>query len=179
MNKNAGFSDLFIFMIMAFIIILMSGVFIYIGSTVSDELHEKMDGMDLNDTDGNNASMVIDNTIGRFNQAVQGLYWLSILIIGGMIVAIFIGSYLVTTKPVFLIPYIFVVIIAIIVSVAISNAYETVINDPTLASTFANFLGANWIMLYLPLWISIIGITGGIIMFTQAGRRETNFYSGY
>ena len=85
------------------------------------------------------------------------------------------GSYLLTTKPIFFIPYIFVVIIAIIVSVPLANSYETLMNDPTLASTFAGFTGSNWIMLNLPIWITIIGITGGIIMFSRLGKNEVNY----
>jgi hypothetical protein len=95
-----------------------------------------------------------------------------------MVISIFIGSYLVTTKPIFFIPYIFIVIIAVIVSVGISNAYEMVINDPTMAETFAGFVGANFIMLKLPIWIAVIGIVGGIIMFVRMGSKENDLYGG-
>jgi len=51
-------------------------------------------------------------------------------------------------------------------------------SNPTLSSTFTGFTGANWIMLNLPVWITIIGITGGIIMFSRMGRKEETIY-GY
>jgi hypothetical protein len=89
-----------------------------------------------------------------------------------MIISIFIGSYLVTTKPIFFVPYLFIVIIAVIVAVPLSNAYETIMNDATLSGTFAEFSGANWLMLNLPIWITIVGITGGIIMFSRMGKKE-------
>jgi hypothetical protein len=95
-----------------------------------------------------------------------------------MVLSIFMGSYLVTTKPIFFIPYIFIVIIAVIVAVGLSNAYEQVIQDPTLASTFAGFVGANFIMAQLPIWITIIGFVGGIIMFVRMGSREQQIYGG-
>ncbi len=177
-NKRGGFTDLFLFMIFAFVIILISVVMIYIGIQTEDQLQESLGKMDLHDTIGNNASVVIDNTMGVTNTTFTALYWITVFLIGGMILSIFIGSYLITTKPIFFIPYIFIVIISIIVSVPISNSYETLMSNPTLSSTFTGFTGANWIMLNLPVWITIIGITGGIIMFSRMGRKEETIY-GY
>lgn len=177
-NKKGGFSDLFIFMIFAFVIVLVSVVWIYIGGQVEDKMQDTIGQMDLHDTLGNNASQVIDNSIGDFNSTISALHWITIFLIVGMILSIFIGSYLVTTKPIFFIPYIFIVIIAIVVSVPMANTYETIMNDATLSATFTGFTGASWIMLNLPIWITIIGITGGIIMFSRMGKREERYY-GY
>jgi len=174
-DKRGGMTDLFIFMIFAFAIIVISGIFIYIGSTVTGEIHEKMDTMQFGDA---NTSVVIDQSMGAVNNAYQSLYWIAVFLMVGMIISIFIGSYLVTTKPIFFIPYFFILIIAIIIAVGISNAYEQVIADPTLASTFAGFLGATFIMTKLPIWISIIGIVGGIIMFVRMGSKESELYGG-
>jgi len=176
-NKGA-FADLFIFMIFAFVIVLISVVWIYISGITTAQLHETMDSMDLHDSIGNNASVVIDNTMGATELSFQALEWIAVFLIVGMALSIFIGSYLVTTKPIFFIPYLFVVIIAVIVSVPLSNTYETLMSDPTLSGTFSGFWGANWIMLNLPMWITIIGITGGIIMFSRLGKKEEQFY-GY
>ena len=174
-NKRGGFTDLFILMIFSFAILLICGIFIYLGGTVTTEVHEKMDAMTFGDA---NTSQVIDDTFGKVNQAYQSLYWIAIFLMVGMIISIFIGSYLVTTKPIFFIPYIFIVVIAIIIAVGLSNAYEQVIADETLASTFAGFIGANFIMLHLPMWIAIIGIVGGLIMFVRMGSKENDLYGG-
>lgn len=173
-NKKGAFADLFIFMIFAFVIVLISVVWIFMGGKVTEQLHLSMDDMELHDTVGNNASQVIDNTMGDggFNNAIQSLHWISIFLIVGMIISIFIGSYLVTTKPIFFVPYLFIVIIAIIVSVPMSNAYETLMTNAILSPSFAGFTGASWIMLNLPIWITIIGFTGGIIMFSRMGKKE-------
>ena len=175
-NKRGGFSDLFLFMIFSFTILLICGIFIYMGGDVTEKVHETMDDMTFGDA---NTSQVIDDTFGAVNRSYQALYWIAVFLMVGMIISIFIGSYLVTTRPVFFIPYIFITIIAIIVSVGISNAYEQVIADPTLASTFAGFIGANFIMLNLPMWIAIVGIVGAIIMFVRMGSKENELYGGY
>jgi hypothetical protein len=176
MNKKGGFTDLFIFMILAVAIVFICGVFIFIGGKATAEIHEKLD--ETNYAGNGNVTEIINDTFGQVNEAYQSLYWISIFLIVGMVISIFIGSYLVTTKPIFFIPYAFITIIAVIVSVGISNAYEMVINDPTMASTFAGFVGANYIMLQLPIWIAVIGIVGGIIMFVRMGSKENDLYGG-
>ena len=174
-NKRGGFTDLFLFIIFAFVIILICVVMIYIGNETTDQLQNTLGKMDLHDTEGNNASVVIDNTMGATNTSFQSLHWIAVFLIVGMIISIFIGSYLVTTKPIFFIPYLFITIIAIVVSVPMSNAYETLINNATLSGTFSGFTGANWIMLNLPIWITIIGFTGAIIMFSRMGKKEETY----
>jgi len=177
-NKKGGFTDLFIFMIVAFVIVLFSGIMIFISNETTDQLHESLDNMGLAGDGNNNASVVIDNTMGKTSLTFNALYWISVFLIFGMIIAIFIGSYMVTTKPIFFIPYLFIVIIAVIVAVPMSNAYETLSADPTLASTYAGFIGSNWILAQLPIIVAIVGVTGGIIMFVRMGKREEQVY-GY
>lgn len=174
-GKRGGMTDLFIFMIFGFAILLISGIFIYMGNTVTSEVHEKMDQMQFGDA---NTSQVIDQTLGKVNNAYQSLYWIAIFLMVGMVLSIFIGSYLVTTRPIFFIPYFFIMIIAIIIAVGLSNAYEQIVQDPTMASTMAGFVGANFIMLKLPIWISIIGVVGAIIMFVRMGSKEQELYGG-
>ena len=176
-NKKGGMTDLFLLIILSLAIVFICGIFIYIGGIANAKIHEQLDGKDYL-AGGKNITQIIDNSVGKTNIAYQSLYWISVMLIVGMIISIFIGSYLVTTKPIFFVPYIFIVIIAVVVSTGISNAYEQVIADPTLASTFAGFTGANFILLQLPLWICVIGIVGGIIMFVRMGSKENNLYGG-
>lgn len=171
MNKKGGFTDLFIFMIVIFVVVLISGVFIYMSAITQDQLHASLDDLDIGGAD-TNVSEVIDDTFGDVVISFQALYWLSILLIFGMIIAIFIGSYMVTTKPIFFIPYLFVVFIAVTVAVPMSNAYEMIRSDATLGSTFAGFIGSNFILNNLPMIMAIVGITGGIIMFSQLGKKQ-------
>ena len=178
MNKRGGFTDLFLFIIFAFIIILFSVVMIYISNEATDTLRENIDSMGLAGDGRNNASVVLENTLGAGVESFNALYWISILLIFGMIIAIFIGSYMVTTKPIFFIPYLFITIIAVIVAVPVSNSYEMLYADTTLNSTFANFVGANWIMAQLPMIVAIVGMVGGIIMFARMGKKEVGYY-GY
>lgn len=180
MNKKGGFTDLFLFIIFAFVILFISGVMIFIGTTTYNELKESFKDMTFGGTVAPlNASENVDRTVGVVNNSYKALYWLSVVMIIGMALSIFVGSYMVTTRPVFLVPYIFIVIIAIVSSVFISNAYGELIADPTLADSFEGFVGANFIMGYLPIWVTVIGFVGGMIMFSRLGSKENQMYGGY
>ena len=48
-GKKGGMSDLFIFMIFSFAILLICGIFIYMGGNITAEVHEKMDNMQFGD----------------------------------------------------------------------------------------------------------------------------------
>ena len=179
MNNKGQFTDLFLFMIVAVIILFVFGLFIYMGVRVNDQLDESFTGMTIGEGENaTNYTTVKDATFGGVNIAYSSLYWLAILIIVGMVISIFIGSYMVTTRPIFFVPYIFVMIIAIFVAVGLSNAYQEVALTPELASTFAGFIGANFILFYLPIWIVVIGFIGGIIMFVRMKSQEAVAY-GY
>ena len=176
MNKRGQFTDLFLFMVVAVIVLFISGLFIYMGIKTQDQLDISMAGMTTGD--GTNYTTIVGDTFGNVNVSYSSLYWISILLIVGMMFSIFFGSYMVTTRPIYFVPYIFIVIIAIFVSVGISNAYQEVIAQPDLASTFAGFIGSNFIMFNLPIWITVIGFVGGIIMFVRMKSQEVNAY-GY
>lgn len=176
-NKKGGFTDLFIFMIISFVLVLFCGVFLYITNETTSELRDNFDLMDLTgDGRGNNASAVLDYTLAEAVASFDALYWITGFLIFSMIIAIFIGSYMVTTKPIFFIPYIIFTFIAVVVAVVISNAYELLYANAVLNSTFAKFVGSNWVLAQLPIIVSIVGIAGGIIMFVRMGKREEGYF---
>ena len=167
MNKKGAITDIFLFIIMSFVVVLICGIFVYIGNTTQAQLHTTMEDMEFANI---NASETIDDTMGAVSLSYEALEWLSFLIIAGMMFSILIGSYLVTTKPIFFIPYIFISIIAVSLSVTVSNAYETLINNATLSSSFLGFTASNYILLHLPIWVTIIAFAGAIMMFSRLGR---------
>jgi len=185
LNKNGGMTDIFLFLILSVVIVFISGVFIFLGGKVFTSVEDTL-GNQLITTDEGvviaNTSDIIADSLGAVNQSYQALHWISVFLIVGMIISIFIGSYMVTTKPVFFIPYIFVVIIAIVVAVAIANSYDMIrTSENELADTFNNtqFNSTNYILEYLPLWTVVIAIIGAIIMFARMGSRESQVYGGY
>ena len=171
MNNKGQFSSLIILVVFAFIFIVVSALFIYIGITTKNKLTEELSPLDTEDF---NYTEIIDETMGETSRAYNSLYWGSIVIIIGMVLGIFIGSWLVGVHPLWFAPWIIVVFVVFTVSVIISNAYETIQATPELASVFSNFVGANFIMGYLPVWIIVIGFVQLIVMVISWGRRRRN-----
>lgn len=174
-DKRGGYADIFIFMITAFVLVVVCVALIYMRTEITNQMHESLDNLSDDMGKHTNFSKSIDDTMGQVGIAYNSLIWVSVLLILGMIVAIFMGSYLVQTRPVYFIPYIILVFIAVIVSVSIANAYDEIRSDATLSSTFDAFTGSNFILLNLPVWVTTVGIVGGIIMAVRLNRGETYY----
>lgn len=169
MNKKGQAIDLFMFVILTFIVLIICGIFIYFGMTAKDKMHEALDPLA---TEESNYTQMVEESMGGVVSSYKILYWGSVVIIVGMILGIFIGAWLVQVNPLFFIPWIIVVFIVFTVSVTMSNAYEEIIQTPELSSAFSGFVGGNFIMSYLPVWVIIIGFVQGIIMFISWGKRK-------
>lgn len=172
-NRKGGLADLFVFIIIAFVMALSIGIIFYAQSVVRDKLYEK--APEITAKIGTNMTDVLDETVGRVSSAYENLKWITVMLIVGMALSILIHSFLVKTNPVFAVSYVFIWILAIVFSVYISNVYEIVYSNPTLASTFAGFFGQNWIFLNLPIWITVIGFLGGVLLFINIRRQEALF----
>lgn len=171
-GKRGGLTDIFIFMALAFCIALISIAFVYIGNVTHDKIQEKSPFLQEQISPEDNATQIIDNTIGGVNIAYQSLKWITGMLIVGMILSILISSFLVRVHPVFFVAYILISIIAVIVSVPLSNTYEVIYNDPVLASSFTGFYAQTFIFAYLPIWITAIMFIVGIVLFVNMQRRD-------
>lgn len=170
-NKKAGYFDIFLFIILSVAVVFIAVIFVKMGNEVSTKLHDKMDVLQHTIRPGENSSInysrIITENLGETNVAYTVLQWVTVIIIIGMMLAILLGNFLVQTKPAFFVPYILIIIIAVILSVNVSNAYDEIMRTTDLASTFALFGPANWIILHLPIFVAVIGIAGGVIMFAR------------
>lgn len=169
-NKHGALSDLFLFMALSFVIVLFSVIMLYISTTTYDALKSNSGALQKGLGEDGNATKIIDESFGQVPNSYQSLKWITVMLIVGLGLSILMTSFLVKTNPIFFVPYTFILIIAIIVSVPISNTYETIYQEPTLASTFSGFWGANWIFLHLPIWVTVIGIIAGVLMFINVVR---------
>jgi len=163
MKRKASILDLAIFLILAFIIVIFFGIWIYGFNQITDTLG----GMDqplgmINTT----IAEVSEDTFGRVNTAqTTGVHILAFVMIFSMALSILLSNFLVKVHPAFFILYIFITISVIMASVYISNYYEELLQNPVLGSTFLAFRGATFIMLNLPIWIAVIGMIGAVFLF--------------
>ena len=169
-NKKGAMSDLFLFMAIGFIIIMFSVIMFYVANTTFKSLSDKAPALQQALGKDGNATEIIGSTMGQVVNSYQSLKWITFVLIFGLALSILITNFLVKTNPIFFVPYVIVLIIAIIVAVPMSNSYETIYQNPLLAESFSGFWGASWIFLHLPIWITVIGLLAGVLMFVNVVR---------
>jgi|26BtaG_2_1085354.scaffolds.fasta_scaffold00256_23 hypothetical protein len=170
LNKKGGIADIFIFMIVAFILAISCVIFVYIGNIASENIMAQNETIQDAIGPGGNATEILTHHLGNINSAYSSLRWITTMLIIGMILAIIINAFLTQENPVFFVLYVFLLIIAIVVSIPLSNAYEVVYSSPVLSSSFVGFWGQTYIFLNLPYWVTAIGFLAGIIMFVNMVR---------
>lgn len=172
-DKRGSITGIFLFMIVAFVLVVISVIFIFLGATIEAELLSQNETLQKNFPNAN-VTEVIKKHIGAVNLAYSALPWITMMLIIGMVIAIMISSFLVQENPVFFVLYIFLLIIAIVVAAILSNVYEEVYTNPVLASSFEGFFGVTFIFLNLHIWVTVIGFVAGIIMYVNSIRIKSS-----
>lgn len=85
----------------------------------------------------------------------------------GLVLALMITSWFIGGNPVFMFVYFIVVIIAVVLGTIMSNVWDSVSTASVFGVTVASFPLTNHILLYLPYYMSVIGILGIIVMFAK------------
>lgn len=171
MNKKGGIFDLFLMMAAIFIIIVITAVFIYAFGVVNDEMEDvslqldrDLTGVDFfNETNFTEAHEV---SFGVSNSAMSTARWFVLGLILGYVFLLLAANFFIKPPPFYLVAHILITLLAVIFSVYISNVYEELMTNATLGSTFTSMGVVNWIMLYLPFWIAVLGIFSGIILYS-------------
>ncbi len=165
-NKRGAIVDLLIWLVVSFVVVLFFAAWIYGFDRLTDVL--------VSIDSGNpsvNISSAAQDSFGQINDAqTKGLHTLAYMMIFIMGISILLGNFIVKAHPAFFIVYFLVVIVAIISSVYISNQYELLMTNPVLGTTISEFKGASFIMLFLPIWATVIGIFGMIFLFVGIPR---------
>lgn len=162
MNRKGAGTDLFLIIIVGFILL----IFIIVWMVGFSLLSNTLTSITSQPNEPTNVSQAATDTLGQVNSGLSVWYWAVGAIVVGLFISVFISNFLVKSHPVFIIPYVIIVVIAIIFSTVISNAYESaILGNTVLADQASNFGGANLIFLNLPIWITVVGILGAIFLF--------------
>ena len=162
MNRKASaFTDLFLIVALLFVVVLFFAGFMYGFGLVTNQLLD----LEIVVLDSN-VSTAAEDTFEFANNALGGLQWLALAIFFGMMIAIMVSNFLVKAHPVFFVLYILITVLAVVLAVPVSNAYETVLTDGVLSQTLNDsFSGVGFLLLNLPGVIAIIGFAGAIFLF--------------
>lgn len=115
---------------------------------------------------GVNAGQIGADTFGRINTGLETLKWLSLVIAIAMIISIMVSNFLVKAHPVFWIVYVLMSVVGVMLAVYVSNAYESILTSSNpLTASLQSFTAMHYILMHLPIWVTIISFMGGIFLF--------------
>jgi len=160
-KKGSIFTNLFILIAVLVVSILFFAGFQYGFGLFTNQLENS--DIQIFST---NVTTVTKNTFSQVNNALGGLKWVALAIFVAMAITIFVSNFLVKAHPVFLILYILIAVVGVVFSVYVSNAYETILlGNSGIVPTLQTYGFMNYIMLNLPIFITIIAFAGAVFLF--------------
>lgn len=167
-NKKGGVFNIFIWMIIGISILVFFGSWIFAHNSITDAIISSPAGDSVI-----NLSDAGSKTFGVYNDKLpNGLINVAYVLLFGQALAVLLMAYFSRNHPIVFMLYIFLMIVAIIFSVYLSNTYQDLLVDPTIGSQLQLFEGGNFVMSNLPLWTTVIAILGGILMFIGIIRND-------
>ena len=175
LNKKGSMFDIIIWIAVAVIVLIFFASLQYGISFFNTELTSIKDS--ITDSGGvgeySNFSDIAKSTSGQLNLAlVNNLHLIAFAIIFGMIFTIFVTNFFQKSHPIFFIVYWFICVPATLMSVYVSNTYESLMGDTTIGSTLQTYTAGSFVMLHLPAFAIIITLVGGLFLFLNITRDE-------
>lgn len=157
MNKKGDFVG-FIFVIVsiaAFAIFLL--ILGYVVPLVNDEMVAQI-----------GINTAINNSfIASNNVAIHTFPTIWLIVFAGLMLGVFATAWFTPNHAIFFPFFVILMIVAVLVAIPLSNAYEDLANQAVLQSTSLQQQAINFIMLQLPLVALVLGIIVLIISFSK------------
>jgi len=168
-DRRGNYADVFIFIIMSFVVVIFFGI-MYYGFSLFDTALSTIQ-FDIGDT---NFTTIVDQTWGEVYDAYDQLKTIAYVLIFGMILTMFINAWAIRRPPIFLVIWIITSLVSVIVGVYISNTYQLLLANQDFGSTLQSFSGASFLLLYMPYLAGIFSLLNGLIalMGINRSRRE-------
>lgn len=177
-KRGIATENLFLFIILCFIAIIVIGVFLYAYNEMTEGL---LDSVEF--AGQVNLTNATQSTIGKINTSMLNYAnIISIFLLFAMVFVMFIVAYITRDQnpAIFFVIDIIVVIFAYILAVYMSNAYETVLGSIPFLSIFTNNLNfASSFLLLLPKIVLIVGAIVMIIAYSAIPKTKEEEVGGY
>ena len=121
----------------------------------------------LNETSINQTEGAVDSLEGIQNNVLARLDYVVVSVFFILILVLIISGWFVGGNPIFMFIYFIVVVIGTLMSILLSNVWETVTQSASFGSTITAFPITNNIMLNLPIYVAVIGFIGLVVMFAK------------
>ena len=171
-NKKGSYADVFIFVIMSFLIVLFFGLMYFGFGKINTVLTNVQFSMG-NGEGYNNFSNIVSATWGQVYDAYGQLKVFAYILIFGMIFSILMSSWLIKSPPIFLILYLIVSVGGIIIGAIISNVYQGLLLNNDFGATLQSFKGATYLLLYLPYLAGIVAFLSGLLSLMGLNKNNT------
>ena len=187
-NKKAQFGlnvhgspiwNIYLFMIIAMIVILLFAGWIYITSLLNNIFTQVGIQNEANAAGSTlyvNMTQASEQTFGKMNDAIQSLRMVGMVYILAMIAVILISNAFVKMHPMWFFPYVLIAGLGVIFAVPISNTYLELIQSNVFEGELTNsgWAAANFIMFNLPIFVMFLGMVGGIMLLINLIRQDSN-----
>lgn len=178
-KRGMATANLFLFIIVAFIVVLVLGTFLYAYNTITSALLDS--GVDavgqVNLTDATEKTMGKINTAMLSNANIVAIFFLF-----AMVMAMFLVAYMTRDEnpAIFFAIDILIIIFAYILAVYITNSYEMVLEALPFSSIFTTNLNyATSFLLLLPKIVLITGVITMIISYSAIPKTKEEEVGGY
>lgn len=180
MNKRGvATANLFLFIILAFVVVILLGTFLYIYNTITTSLTDPS----IASAGAVNLTAAAEDTIGQINTSMLNYAnVIAIFFLFGMVIAMFLLAYVTrdSNPAIFFVIDILVIIFAYILAVYISNSYETVLASIPFNIFFTNNLNyATSFLLLLPRITAITGVITMIISYSAIPKTKEEEVAGF
>ena len=157
LNRKGEITDVMIFLITIFILAIGLFFMIFIipyisGGLATSGLNNSLEG-----------AAAIQSLTGFTATVDNGFLMLFV----GLIISVLITSFLVRTHPIFIILYILFMVLTIIISFYLGNAYYDMVQNPILSTALVNSNYINLIMSHIAEITVAVGILSIIIVFSK------------
>lgn len=162
MNRRGSAQDILLIAVLlfalglGFLILHMVGTHIYNGLLANSQIQTS-------------AATVEVLQAAKAQLAKLDLYFLAVFI--GLVLALIITSWFISTNPLFMSLYVIIIIIGVVVSMGLSNAWESASQRPAFVTSLAAVPITNHVLSYLPYYIAVIGMIGCIVLFAKPSFR--------
>lgn len=157
-NKNGELSDMLIFLITIFVLGVGLFILLYITPSISNGL--RIAGLN-NSIEGTAAINSMDTTFSTMLN--RGFFMLFI----GLTISVMITSFLVRTHPIFLFLYVLFLIITVLLSFYLGNAFAQMSQNPIFASALSNASFFTLVMSHIAEITIAVGALSIIIVFAK------------
>ena len=117
-----------------------------------------------------NFTDAVQHTIVPIDNAMNSLTWISFIMIVTLAFAILVENYYIRQHPVLFFVHLLIVVLGIVGAIYISNYYESLMTGNILSDTLMQFTASSYIVLFLPIWVAILGIFGIVLLVINMNR---------